>query len=302
LANRINNLDFQKTVLAGYGIVNSIFSLFANLFILAIIFSFINFARGVKYKRKAFLLLISSLSYVIYVLAYVGRDGVVYWLMSFLFILFLMKGFLDDSTKRKITRVFYIIALIIIIPFIYISIARFSYGDTSIGWAIANYLGQQVGNFNDLYELQPPLSYGKSIFPLFTEWLDQLGITNADTFTKSQQDFYFYRNGVTTWIFKTYIGSFLSNFGRIGTIIILFSLTIISRGILNKVNRTKSFTISRLIIFILLFQNVLWGVFYFRLALNNIYILVMVFLSLFFNYFLTGTKQSQIIILKFKGI
>jgi len=109
--NRINNGIFQQKVLASYGIVNSLLSLFANLFILAIVFSFINFSRGPKFKIRAYLLLLSSFSYVIYILAYVGRDGIAYWLLSFIFVFFLMKNFLNSSLVKKI-RLFFILFLV----------------------------------------------------------------------------------------------------------------------------------------------------------------------------------------------
>ena len=80
LVNR-TDIVLSGSRLAGYGIINSLCSLVSSLFIIAQICSFINLIQinGKRNVFKAYLLLISSLSFVVYILAYAGRDGVVYW-------------------------------------------------------------------------------------------------------------------------------------------------------------------------------------------------------------------------------
>ena len=121
--NRLGVFDFQENVLAKYGIFNSIFSLFANLFIFAILFSFIRFSDkdNIKSQIMGYLLLVSSFSYVVYVLAYVGRDGIVYWLMSYSFIYLLFKRFVPQAVKKKLFYQYFILIGVFIVPFMIIS-------------------------------------------------------------------------------------------------------------------------------------------------------------------------------------
>lgn len=282
--NRILNQDVLQVELAGFGIINSLFSLFANLFVLALLFSFINYAAGPKHKRKAFLLLLSSFSFIFYILAYAGRDGVVFWIMTFIFIYFLMRDFIDHKLKKSIKRIFIMVIPIIMIPFFIITISRFSYGSIGIFWQITNYMGQQIKNFNDAYLVDAAITYGRGLFPLFTDWLSNLNLISGSEESILQYKFQFKYAGVNTWVFKTYIGSFLISYGKLGTVIVLSLLTLFSRRIFKKTKKTQAFNLPGLVIYILLYQTVLWGVFYFRYALNNIYIIAMLFIAIILNF------------------
>jgi oligosaccharide repeat unit polymerase len=281
--NRINISLFQETVIGAFGIINSIFSLIANLFLLSILFSFINFAQGPKYRIRAYLLLISSLSYVVYISAYVGRDGTVYWLMTFLFLFLLMKDFLNNTVKKQIIKLSFLITLIILIPFIIISIARFGSSNFGTIWYLVIYMGQQINNFNDAYQVHAPINYGRSVFPVFLDWIEKIGIYVPNSSSYLDTKSYYLNMNVLPWLFKTYLGDLLDNFGRIGTIVFLIISSFVSKIILRKVNRTGSFSISNLILFILLYQIVLWGVFYFRQSTANYYLLAMILLFIIFK-------------------
>ncbi len=287
--NRMQIWEFQQTTLARFGIVNSFFSLFATFFILSLLFSFINYSLGVKYRKRANWLFLSSLSYIIYILAYVGRDGAVYWVMSFIFVYLLMKDFLSLRLQKVIRRTFLLIVIIILVPFFIITIARFGESDLGIAWEMVSYIGQQVGNFNDAYQVNAHLTYGQQTFPLFTEWLSKLGMLSLDETTIDLNKYHCLINGVPAWVFKTYIGSFLVDFGRWGTLLLLSISSIIGRNIIRNVNKKGSFSLSEIILFTLLYQNVLWGVFYFRFYSSNIYILAMVGLYLLFK--LSGSEE-----------
>ena len=103
LSNRIDQVS-SGSILANFGLINSVFSLLANLFILNQVCFFVNLIQrgGKKKSCKTYLLFFSSFSYVIYIFAYVGRDGVVFWLMSYAFCFLLFKDFLVVSDLKKI--------------------------------------------------------------------------------------------------------------------------------------------------------------------------------------------------------
>lgn len=279
--NRLRVLEFQKTVLAEYGIINSIFSLFSNLFILMLLFSFIDLIDGKK--KRAYILFISSFSYVIYILAYVGRDGIVYWILSFVFVYLFIKDFLVKPLRKKIIRSFSLLIPILLIPFFVISTARFSESEYGTIGEIVNYSGQQIKNFNDIYQLNPPITYGRRTFPLFADWLNALGLINDQEKGFFDNEVLFYDAGLLPSVFKTYIGSFLMDFGKGGTLIILICLAYITRNIIHRINVSNAINFSNLVIFILLYQLVLWGVFYNRLYSANLYIVCMLLLSVMFK-------------------
>jgi len=273
----------QAQTLGRFGLINSFFSLVANLFILAMICSFINLVpmNGKRRVKRSLLLMFSSLSYVVYILAYVGRDGVVYWVMSFIFCFLLFRpGFISFEHKRKFKRLALIVAIIILIPFLLITFDRFKESPGGIVWSLINYYGQQVNNLNDKFIINPPITYGRTSFPVFVSFLESSGVS-----IPQENDFraYMLRYGAKPWVFGTYISSFLSNFGQMGTIIFILFLSLVARMTLRKSALKGVINFSNLIIFTLIYQFFYWGVFYFRQYSANYYIIFMVLLFVLFK-------------------
>lgn len=273
---RINISDTITNGLARFGIVNSVLSLGSNLFILAILFAFINFMKGTGYRRKAILLLISSLSYIVYILAYLGRDGFVYWIMTFLFFFFMFRKFINNQIKKIIKKAFVIVVVLGIIPFIIISVQRFSNLESNLIWQIINYSGQQIGNFNDRYLINAPIDYGRNSFPEFIAVAEKLGIHIPDKFDKSEIQSYYLEYNVHPAVFATFIGSFLNNFGKYGTILIIIINSIIIKKIVKKISGNMHTMLSDIVLFTLFSQIILWGVFYFRQYSANWYLVAMI--------------------------
>ena len=271
--------------LADFGIINSIFSLLSNLFIIAQVCSFINMIpiNGKRNLYKAYLLLISSLSFVVYVLAYAGRDGVVYWVMSYVFCFLLFRNFLTMHDLKRIKRFFVLVFATLMIPFIMISVSRFSEMTGGTVLWIINYAGQQLRNFNNHYQIEAPLQYGKHSVPIIYDFLKVVGF---DISTKVDTDIffsYFLIEGVEPWVFTTFIGNFMYDFGKIWTLLFLCIMSLATRRLLKKVTRTGVLEFSNLLLFILLYQVVYWGVFYFRLYVANYYILFVIILCIGFK-------------------
>ena len=297
--NRLDIFGFQESVLAKYGIINSIFSLFANLFIFAILLAFIRFADkdNLKSRGKGYLLLLSSFSYVVYVLAYVGRDGIVYWLMSYSFIYLVFKRFISITIKKKLFYQYFISIGILIVPFMIISIARFSAMAEGVGWKLLEYAGCQLKNFNDSFYVDPPLLYGRLAFPIFLDILETFGISFEKALVQDRFPYYL-SLGVDPWIFKTFIGDLLMDFGKIGTLLYLIFFSVLARFSLKKVSIEGTFTFSNLILFILLYQMILWGVFYFRFYSMNFYIIAVILIALSFKIFKSYSEEKLIVVLR----
>jgi oligosaccharide repeat unit polymerase len=275
-----------------YGYINSLFSLGANLFMLAILLAFINYVnKGKNYKLRSILLIISSTSYIVYILAYLGRDGVIYWIMTFMFIFLFFKESINQRTVRKVRTIFIGLGVLASIPFFVISIARFGSETDGVFWSLLDYGGQQVRNFNDHYYVKAPLDEGRSLFPLFIKWLEYFGFE----FSSLNKDirFYYLDAGTDSATFTTLIGSFSKSFGYTKTFIILIIYSLIVYFTLRKPVKTGTITLSRLIIFSLLYQIVLWGVFYFRFYSVNLYFIFIILLS--FALYVSSSKKNILI-------
>jgi oligosaccharide repeat unit polymerase len=294
--NRLAVGEFQQTVLASYGLLNSFLSLFANCFILSIIFAFINIARGERYYRKAYLHLISSFSYVIYVLAYVGRDGVIFWAMSYIFCFLIFKQFISSAIQKKIKQYAIISLSILIIPFMAITIARFAKSTGGISWQLISYAGQQIQNFNDAFNINAPLTYGRGAFKEFIAFFDFIGLDITKGPSKDVRWSYYLEKGVQPWVFRTFIGSLMSDFGKFGTIVFLMLFYSITLRSLKRLSKTGIFNLSNLVLFMFLYQVVLFGIFYFRLADSNFYIITIFLLYILLK--LSNCKEKSILINK----
>jgi oligosaccharide repeat unit polymerase len=282
--NRSEMVEYGS-MLADFGIINSICSLMSNLFIIAQVCSFINLIpiNGKRNVYKAYLMLLSSLSFVVYILAYAGRDGVVYWLMSYVFCFLLFRNFLVMSDLKRLKRFSVLLFAAIMIPFLMITTSRFSEMTGSIAFWLINYAGMQLQNFNNHYQIEVPLLYGKFTFPIIYDFLYLVGFDISSKYDINIFNSYFLSEGVVPWVFATFIGQFIYDYGKIGTLLFLCIMSLATRKLLKKVMRTGTFEFSNLLIFILLYQTVYWGVFYFRLYVSNYYILFIILLCIGFK-------------------
>jgi len=254
--------------------LNTYFSLVSNMFPVTLAFSFIQLSIDHRpSKNRRFLIsLLSTFCYVVYILAYVGRDGIVYWIITFVIEYNMFKKYIKGREIKKYLRLpMFSILILMLIIFLHITKARFGSSLADISGAILSYMGQQVKNFSDRYSINPPLSHGRANFPLLMNMLDQLGIRISFT-PKSMINAYYFERGLQPWVFATFIGSFLSDFGKLGTILIITLGSIYMRWIINGRSR-KAWYLSDLLIILLYCQIVSWGVFYFRQYSDNLYLL-----------------------------
>lgn len=277
--NRVNNSDLIANF-AVFGLVNSFAGLFANLFVLAQTFFYLRLIDDTGKFNGVIrnFLLVSSLSYVVYNLAYVGRDGVVLWVMTLAFQYLFFRGFLSTKRRRKFRKLSIAIISIIAIPFVGISIARFGGRDQSTLWYMFNYFYQQSVNFNDQFLVDVPAQYGWFNFPDVVSYLEIVGWSYESPMGFETLTEYFKARGVDPWRFSFFFGMFLTDFGKIGTIVFLFMMTTFVRNILIRVRRTSVFIFSDYIAFVLLYQFVYYGLFYNRYFRANSYLIFMILL------------------------
>lgn len=275
-----------------YGALNSICSLIANLFLLNMLFAFLNLSEGYPGTRfRAFTHLLCSTVYIFYILSYVGRDGFVYWAMSLLFFVLFFRGFMPKRNMRLLLVCASSLAVPALLVFVKITISRFGGdGSSDLFVALLDYAGQQVFHFSEHYKMDaPPIGGVMDFAPvsMFKAWV--LGEV-YEPFNREEWFAFYLNKGVIPWVFTTFIGSFLHDFGRLGTFFAAVVIAILTRMVVWSVKRTKVLRLSNLVLFILLFQVVSWGVFYYRQYSAFFYIVSMFLIFMVFKF--SGRAQA----------
>lgn len=231
-----------------YGLMYTISSVSASLYVFDILFFFIYLSLGGSTSRCV-LLFISSFSEILHVLTEAGRDGVVFWMFSFVFLFLFFKDFISFKKRKMITKYFVIFASAMLIPFIAITIGRFGENATR---SMVSYMGQSFLHYCYFFSIEPrPISYGQG-FPLFFEILN-----------KPMPPFARYANEITaSSAFGTFFREFFVNFGVIGTIVLGLLLGLIFKR--NVKIKDGMFDFHSFFVYILYFQVFSQGVFYFR--------------------------------------
>jgi len=260
------------------GLQATIASVAAANYCFAIVLFFIYAIIG-NSKKRCILLLLSSISEPVHVLAFVGRDGIVFWLFTFAFCYAFFRPFLQESIDKQIRKICIIGGSILLIPFMLITISRF---------ALSDYMGGGTGNSMVAYMGQPfvqgPLFFGidnkpiriGSAFPLFYE------ITNTHQLNNNIADSEI--GEWRSWIFSSFIVSLYQNLDLFGLIVVtILTITFFYFSIGYKKDYID---LGNYTIYLLLFQIIGQGVFYFRQGNRggNLFIISTLFLAILFSH------------------
>jgi len=276
----------SKTIIDTFAVGFSTFFGIAQLLGL-IVFSSALFGKWSKWI--GLMLLFSSFSYVFNVFTFAGRDGVVYWILSFLFNICLIKGLLNATYVNKLNYLFGFIVLLLFVPFFLISISRFS---SEFFYYIFSYMSQQLCTFNDVYVLDPPIYYGDLNF----SGIKGIFIEETSILPRDALHDYYFSHGVIPWRFKFFIGSLLADFGRMGTIVFMGVISFLIFILLVKKRRDcvndKVLSFDVLLLLYFYCQIGFMGVFYFKHSSLNNYVLSLIGLALIFLFLrLMGLKS-----------
>ncbi|WP_343021775.1 O-antigen polymerase [Flavobacterium sp. PL12] len=237
-------------------------------------------------NKKIFnnLLLFSSTAYILNVLAAIGRDGFILWMMSYIFTFLLFYSFMTPVIKVKQKKVFiyiFVIALTFLVP---ITVARFYRGDVPDSGinSLKSYAGAQFANFNNFYNrIDKPEEIGSvnNLLPILN-FFDGQSKGNQDFLSNWDNNVFKY--GVDPNVFSTFIGSFFLQIGTIRTVgVSLFAFIIGS----SLSRRCKRVDFSKLLLITIFSQIVLHGFFYFKLAytVSFVYLISVIILAAFFK-------------------
>lgn len=272
-------LNDKMDIMGSYGLLNTLAGAASQLFSSSLVLAFIRLASKKNQGRsvvRACILVFSSLSYVIYILAYVGRDGVVYWLMTSVVIFVLFHRHLGLADRRKVVIFGSLVATAILIPFGVITIARFFDADQGAGWSFFEYFGAQIHNFSDYSSINRPLTYGVASFPIFFNGgCAALGLDCPSWLVIRDSIFDEYLSqGKAPWLFGTFISDFVGDFGNVGALAFLVAFSLLCKKACTVGSGGNALSLSRFLLILFLFLIPYWGVFYFRFSIINGYIII----------------------------
>lgn len=269
------NGEYTKT-----GVLNTIASVSASFYDIALLLFFLFYALGCNKKRQI-LLIISSFSYTVQVLTFVGRDGVVFWVFSFIFDFLLFRDFIPSDIKKKLKSLFVKVAIVISIPFLAISISRFGESDTGTSGGLITYIGQPLYHWCMYHGMDNRYSMPGAGWPLYYE------ITGKTMPVYSPWE----ADGTNSWVFGTFLKSWLSSIGMIGIIGIMLFMWILFILVFPRTRRYLSF--HSLFIYILFFEIIAEGVFYFLQYTRggNLTIVLMFFFFFVFGFIEKNGKK-----------
>ncbi|PML20707.1 hypothetical protein BCT82_03640 [Vibrio breoganii] len=263
------------------GLINTISGVTATFFILPLTLFFVYISADFSAKM-AKLLLISSFTYPIFVLAYFGRDGFVFWLFAFFFNFIFFRRFLTDRFKSRAKILLLGLTPILIFGFMFISFIRFGSLNNVI-LSILNYIGQQFINFSTSIDIDTQHRFGSRSFPLlFNIFSDNLTAKEL----KYQYDSALYSQGLEyiSWSWGTLLLDFYQDFALPGVFLLVSVFTITTCFYIR--NGFYGINLFSLVFYIGYSQVLLQGFFYFRQFNNvgNLYLIILFcigFLGLF---------------------
>ena len=247
------------------GTLNALAKLFAFLYNIQLVFFFINIIVEKKIRSFSWLILLSSLSYVVYVLAFMGRDGFVFWLFSFVFTYLLFYNFISKAIAVRLKKLFLIVTISFGFVFLSITIGRFVVGNddnNALIETLLSYMGQGSINFAEYFSIpNMPTDGGKSLFlPLFQD---------VDISYALKRESLLSNYDIVPWIFKTFIVSIYSSLGSWFTILLGIFLIIIYRNTFKERKKgvlSFSFALIYMSVFTVYSQGVFYLTYYHNIA------------------------------------
>ena len=235
------------------GLANTIASVSASLYVFALLLFFIYYIKGYN-KTICYLLLTSSISEPLHVLAYVGRDGVVLWLFTFFFLYSFFYKSMNQRAQKQTRKVLIVTLSALMVPFLAITLSRFSANESGgAGGSIISYVGQGFVNGPLMFGIEDlPTTHGAS-FPLFYE------------LTGMERTPYLGPQAIGDWVswtFPTFVGSFVRNFGKGYTLLLGVVLFVFFYSLFGK--QRKCMPLHKMIIYLLFLEIYGEGIFYFR--------------------------------------
>ena len=245
IVSNYTRIEQIGSIILGY------FSGLSYVFLIMFFYAVAFIPRKILFK---ILLLIASFSASYKGLMVAGRTKIMYWMMFAVLCIIIFYPLMTAKTKR-ITRISSIIVSVpVVVYFFAVTLARTLYSNSETTDFLVSYMGQSFLNFNTFWiKYEPPTITLDRVFPL-TSFLLGSGFQLDDYRAMIES-----KTGMNIGIFYTMLGDFMVDIGKVGMIIYSFVYCIFSRTVLKK----KSYTIADLLIFAIVIQIPLHGLFYY---------------------------------------
>jgi len=239
-------------------------------FIIQIVLYFVRIVIIQKNDLLSYLILVSSFSFPLYTLSYMGRDGVIFWALSFVSCFFVFRNYIAKKERKFLLKIGMAFGLLAFIIFIAISIGRFVVGGGGeLDDALLIYLGCGPINFADEWNMHFPYAWGAGL----------LSLDSFNSFTNI-----YYSRGADFMVnsFSTFVGTFLQNFPPL----VILLLALLNNKWISFYRNGKA-GLEYLLLYFLLGSIYMEGVFYFlqkgKIAMTGL--TLMLFMILYIRKF-----------------
>lgn len=207
-----------------------------------------------KKNLISYLILISSLCYPLFTLSFAGRDGILRWMLLFIFCIILFKDYLSIKKNSKIWGIVGIVGCLGIFMLAKITNDRFN-NTEGVTYSILRYIGEPYYIFSyglERFGEDPMKDSIFAPFPIITQ--EKPDTTNLND--KYSADYY-----LNT--FSTIVGGILMRIGVYKTIVLFAIVFFLLFPLYGKYNIPVSISLTKFIGFIIYYEVCLTGVFYY---------------------------------------
>ena len=282
LSDSRNSIYESSQILGVFGLLMAFFAQCYPLTILGFFYGAIS--KDTFYSKYKWLFLLASLSYIIRVLAYVGRDGPIFYAFCFIAFYSFFRHFMEERFIKLIKLfgvAFFFSSLMILFG---VTMSRFgnnSQNDALI--SVYDYAGQSIFNFSSLYNSNLEPQYGFHNFSL------PFKLGGFDLISKDELGTIMGRFGLLNYVFYGSIGSLYMDFSDY----IFFFFYLIIPFLIVFFFKRNFISIRFLLFIFLLVQLFLNGIFYYNLKSLEGNLFVVILFGLFIY-----TKPKNIIVFK----
>jgi oligosaccharide repeat unit polymerase len=273
-----------------------IYSFFASISFCFHISLYLYFDLVVKQKQKiSLIVLFGSFSYVFWVSSVYGRDGFVFWSLSFFFYYLLFRKNLPKKYKVRLKRIMIVFGAIFLILFYRLTTSRFesnsyysSYKNISpVVLSILDYSGQQLRNINTYYNMDINHTYGLYNYPYI--YRQFIGVNELDS-RREMVQWEIAQNGKPHYYFGFFLKELWIDFGALGTFALTLFYVVAIKFLMKKVR----FIQSKYLIYIVYTQFLLMGLFYnkFYFPSANAFLIFILLLVTLENLFYGKKKKG----------
>lgn len=213
--------QIRAELLAQGRINGSIFRTVAGVASFYYCYNIILFFYSLSFRKDSklflMLLIVSSASRIFHSLTYMGRDGILFWILSFAMSYFIFKKYLGNDIKKFLRKIFIFIGGFAFLLLGAISLSRFSDSDIGVIYSLVDYFGQPINNFGIMFDRFHEYKGTINVLPLL---YGQKGDTGGDVL--ASVDDFIAKYGFANNSFKSFVGSFYIAWGPFLTLIISY--------------------------------------------------------------------------------